>query len=324
MSSGTVRELVTKVTFKVDNSSVGRVNQSINNLKRNLEQLSRGVDTSLNQSLSNVSRSIRRVSSSIARLNSQMSRLGRINNTNNTDGGNPLGNLRINSLRVTSASTRVSGGNVTVHGFNPSSNGNPSTNGLLNAIRNIRVMHADRVFVKGNISGNNHGNGRNNPPNPPPNPHGNPSGGRLQNFVDQSGNMIAAGAAMIAPVVFPVREAMKFESAMADVKKVVDFDGAKESNNMSKAIQDMSMKIPMAQEELANIVAAGGQSGIEKQNLMEFAESAAEMGVAFDIPADKAGDMMAQWRTAFKMGQAEVVDLADKVNFLQFHLLQNL
>ena len=66
------------------------------------------------------------VSSSIARLNSQMSRLGRINNTNNTDGGNPLGNLRINSLRVTSASTRVSGGNVTVHGFNPSSNGNTS------------------------------------------------------------------------------------------------------------------------------------------------------------------------------------------------------
>ena len=40
------------------------------------------------------------------------------------------------------------------------------------------------------------------------------------------------------------------------------------------------------------------------------------MGVAFDITADQAGDMMAKWRTAFKMSQQDVVDLADKVNYL--------
>ena len=40
------------------------------------------------------------------------------------------------------------------------------------------------------------------------------------------------------------------------------------------------------------------------------------MGVAFDITADQAGDMMAKWRTAFKMGQTDVVALADKINFL--------
>ena len=301
MSGGTVRELVTKVTFKVDNSSVGRVNQSINNLKRNLEQLSRGVDTSLNQSLSNVSRSIRRVSSSIARLNSQMSRLGRINNTNNTDGGNPLGNLRINSLRVTSASTRVSGGNVTVHGFNPSSSGNPSTNGLLNAIRNIRVMHADRVFVKGNISGENHGGHGDGDPSPNGNPRGGGGGNsRSQRIADRGSNIAAggaalagAGAALTAPIVFPVKEAMEFESAMADVKKVVDFDGAEDFNEMSKAIQNLSLKIPMSAKELSAIVASGGQAGIEKENLLAFAESAAKMGVAFDVSADQAGDMMA-------------------------------
>ena len=40
------------------------------------------------------------------------------------------------------------------------------------------------------------------------------------------------------------------------------------------------------------------------------------MGIAFDITADQAGDMMAKWRTAFKMNQEEVVALADKINYL--------
>ena len=37
------------------------------------------------------------------------------------------------------------------------------------------------------------------------------------------------------------------------------------------------------------------------------------MGIAFDITADQAGDMMSKWRTAFGMGQKEVVALADQV-----------
>ena len=40
------------------------------------------------------------------------------------------------------------------------------------------------------------------------------------------------------------------------------------------------------------------------------------MGVAFDITADQAGTMMANWRTAFGMGQQEVVQLADQINYL--------
>lgn len=33
------------------------------------------------------------------------------------------------------------------------------------------------------------------------------------------------------------------------------------------------------------------------QAAISFAESAAKMGIAFDITADQAGDMMAKWRT---------------------------
>lgn len=110
--------------------------------------------------------------------------------------------------------------------------------------------------------------------------------------------------------------AVKFESSMADVRKVVDFDSHEQFKQMGKDILDLSTRIPMATEGLAQIVAAGGQSGIARDELLGFAESAAKMGVAFDITAEQAGDMMAKWRTAFKMGQGDVVKLADKINFL--------
>lgn len=110
--------------------------------------------------------------------------------------------------------------------------------------------------------------------------------------------------------------AVKFESSMADVRKVVDFDSPEQFKQMGKDILDLSTRIPMAAEGLAQIVASGGQSGIARDELLGFAESAAKMGVAFDITAEQAGDMMAKWRTAFKMGQSDVVKLADKINFL--------
>ena len=103
---------------------------------------------------------------------------------------------------------------------------------------------------------------------------------------------------------------------MADVKKVVDFDTPEQFKAMSGDILKLSTELPMAAEGIAQIVAAGGQSGIAREDLLSFAESATKMGIAFDITADQAGDMMAKWRTAFKMNQEEVVALADKVNYL--------
>ena len=112
------------------------------------------------------------------------------------------------------------------------------------------------------------------------------------------------------------REAINFESSMADVKKVVDFDTPQQFKEMGNDILEMTKTIPIAADDLAKIVAAGGQSGIAREDLMSFAESAAKMGVAFDVTSEEAGDMMAKWRTAFRMNQTEVVDLADKINYL--------
>ena len=85
---------------------------------------------------------------------------------------------------------------------------------------------------------------------------------------------------------------------------------------MSWDVQDLSRRLPMLPEDLAAIVAAAGQAGIARRELLGFAEDAAKMGVAFDTTAADAGQTMATWRTAFRMLQPEVVELADKINYL--------
>ncbi|TKV09725.1 phage tail tape measure protein, partial [Citrobacter sp. TBCS-14] len=76
---------------------------------------------------------------------------------------------------------------------------------------------------------------------------------------------------------------------------------------MGEDILKMSDRLPMAANDIAKLVAAGGQAGIAREDLKQFAEDALKMGVAFDQSADQSGDMMAKWRTSFKMTQQEVV-----------------
>ena len=143
--------------------------------------------------------------------------------------------------------------------------------------------------------------------------------GASDKFSAAKGNFIEAtlmAGAIATPLIEATHEAIQFESVMADVKKVVDFDTPEQFKEMSGDILKLSTELPMAAEGIAKIVAAGGQSGIAREDLLAFAESATKMGIAFDITADQAGDMMAKWRTAFKMNQEEVVALADKVNYL--------
>ena len=132
----------------------------------------------------------------------------------------------------------------------------------------------------------------------------------------------AVGTATAAATVVGVKNAISYESSMADVAKVVD--GLKDDNGeltaqyyeMSDALLELSTRIPMTAEELTQIAAAAGQSGIARKEIVGFAEDAAKMGVAFDTTADQAGTWMAQWRTAFKMNQKEVTTLADQINYL--------
>ncbi|WP_443700646.1 phage tail tape measure protein [Pseudomonas sp.] len=127
---------------------------------------------------------------------------------------------------------------------------------------------------------------------------------------------VLQGGAFAAPFIAGAKAAVEFESAMADVKKVVNFDSPAQFQQMSKDVLDLSEQLPMAANGIAAIVAAGGQASIPREELKAFAVDAVKMGIAFDQTAEQSGEMMAKWRTSFKLTQPEVVALADKINYL--------
>ena len=111
-------------------------------------------------------------------------------------------------------------------------------------------------------------------------------GERLGNLALAMGPAAVAAGLLVGAFGMAASKAMRFESAMADVAKVVNFDTAAEFREMNKTVMDMAGRIPMAADGIAAIIAAAGQSGVAKEDLTEFAEQAAKMGVAFDLTGD--------------------------------------
>lgn len=147
--------------------------------------------------------------------------------------------------------------------------------------------------------------------------------GRVASLSNAMGRLALAMApvAMAAGVLLGVfsacaGSAMAFESAMADVAKVVEFESTQELKAMGDAVKELSGRLPMASDGIAAIVAAAGQTGVAKNDLVEFAEQAAKMGIAFDLTGDQAGKMMADWRAGMKLSLPQVYALADAVNHL--------
>ncbi|WP_232507414.1 phage tail tape measure protein [Neisseria weixii] len=135
---------------------------------------------------------------------------------------------------------------------------------------------------------------------------------KRHNFKDEIlGAATAAGA-----VAVPVKLAVAFESSMADVRKVVDFDTPQQFKEMEQDILKMTRTIPMAGSELAKIAASGGQLGIARQDIPAFTETIAKMSVAFDMTAEQAGDSMAKLANVYNIPIAQIGKLGDAVNHL--------
>jgi len=127
----------------------------------------------------------------------------------------------------------------------------------------------------------------------------------------------AAAAGLSAGLALAAREAMRFESSMADVRKVVS---GLESETAFKEIQneilDLTKTIPVAAEGFAEIYAAAGQSGIAREELKDFATLVAQVGIAFDMTAADAGTALSQMRVALGMSTEELRSFADQMNYV--------
>ena len=133
------------------------------------------------------------------------------------------------------------------------------------------------------------------------------------------GSMVALstlGSSVMHYAETPVKQAMQMEDAMAEIKKVVDFTSPDGLQKMQAALEKISLSITITAEGLAKITAAAGQAGIAEKDLIRFTETAAKMGVAFDISAEEAGEMMAKWRSGMNLTQDQVESLADATNAL--------
>ena len=114
---------------------------------------------------------------------------------------------------------------------------------------------------------------------------------------------------------FATREAMKFETAMAGVKKVVD--GTDEQYaQLSDELKKMGAELGISAAEMAELAASGGQLGIPIEKLSEFTAIASKMSVAFGMSAEEAGNAAATIANVFQLPIDEVEKLGDAINVL--------
>ena len=127
----------------------------------------------------------------------------------------------------------------------------------------------------------------------------------------------AAAAAFSAAVVLSTKAAVDFESAMADVRKVVDgLETPRAFAEISDEILELSGRMPIAAKGFAEIYAAAGQAGIAREDLKQFATQVAQVAVAFDMTAEEAGRAMAKLRTSLGLSSPELTALTDAMNHL--------
>ncbi len=144
--------------------------------------------------------------------------------------------------------------------------------------------------------------------------------------VRQAGGAIQSGLqgqliSTVAPALAfgePLRKAIRFESVLADIGKVVDFKAPDGLKKMGQDILRLSTDkgIPLAADQIGDIVAAAGQAGIKRHELLRFTEDAAKIGVAFDLTGKQAGAAMSGLRSIFGLAQQDAVLVADSFNHL--------
>jgi TP901 family phage tail tape measure protein len=130
----------------------------------------------------------------------------------------------------------------------------------------------------------------------------------------------ALAAAGIAKAVKEIAEAMtacveasiEFESAMTGVEKTTDLTD-RELEQMANSLKGLSGEIPMAASGLAEIAENAGQLGIQKENIVSFTRTMADLGVATNLSGEQAAQTFAKFANITKMAQADFDRLGSSV-----------
>ena len=104
----------------------------------------------------------------------------------------------------------------------------------------------------------------------------------------------AAIAAVAVAGVTGARTLINFEQGLVGVSKTTDLAG-RDLTLLGERVIDLSLRIPIATDELLGLAQAAGQLGIRGGgNLLDFAETVARMGVATDLHGEQAALTLAR------------------------------
>lgn len=125
--------------------------------------------------------------------------------------------------------------------------------------------------------------------------------------------MLGITASSTIGLVTVLNVASKYETAFSSVRKVVD-GTEQDFDKLSKGIRNLAKEIPLTTEELAGIAAVAGQLGIEKENIIQFTDTMAQLGIASDnLSAEEAATSLARFANITAMSITDVDRLGSTI-----------
>lgn len=133
--------------------------------------------------------------------------------------------------------------------------------------------------------------------------------GRVKSRVKLAGGVAVGSAVGALASLNPIRNAIDFETAMADVVKATDATDAQRDLLKSNILKQLNTGSILTGTQIAQIQAGGGRSGVSLQALPQFTKDISKASVALDFSTEEAGVKFAK--------MAERLDLPiSKINIM--------
>ena len=126
-------------------------------------------------------------------------------------------------------------------------------------------------------------------------------------FATSASALAAVGAALVGGV----KAASDFEESFALVRKVLARASEEELGAIRDSILDLSTQIPIAAGQLATLGSIAGQLGVEVQNIPQFIDTVAKLGVATNMTAEQAAFSVARLANVTGIGAENADQLAN-------------
>lgn len=125
------------------------------------------------------------------------------------------------------------------------------------------------------------------------------------------------GLGLAASMALPIKAAMDFETGMTNVRKVVD--GLKDEKafaQFSDQVIALGRELPIAYNDITEMVAASGRMGIAKEDLIAYTREVGKMSMAFDMAAGDVGERMGKISNIFGIAAKDIGMVGDAINSL--------